>query len=445
MMPLLEDRITQILESKKSGHSDTQIANAMGLDTSVIQDYESSMIQAINDVLDNDAYITESVTIGSVAQKVAQKIGLSPVIVGMFIRHHELMKQYQERKAAYIRQALKNGVSSMKRLCELARVKSPSTMWKICRRHNIKLEGRLESYGTKPEVDKLIPQGLSLSEMAEKAGLKFRQQVSEYLIRSNQYGLWKKARQREVKKETEARKQKAEALKQKTELSRKISSILKEVAYKKAYEEPAKESWAHQKTAQYFLSLRARPKRYSSQLLITIFQRYEKAMNAGEKKSLEALGSDLGLLPAAVSKILASVGVEPLYGSKDKQKIPDCKEPLIKRAFNLPMTCLDAAYFLGVKWHVVSKRFNAIGKRDHIVKPLTLKRGLNYHQVSQIYESQDAGFTKQETAGLLGIKEKNIEYAINNRDDLSPKIVDALTKLFPNRVIDKPYLLQQHT
>ena len=127
------------------------------------------------------------------------------------------------------------------------------------------------------------------------------------------------------------------------------------------------EPFAVQKTIKYIQSLRsAKRAKYRHELLITIFDRYERAMNNGEKLSLEQLGEGLGLLLPSIGKILKRAGLEPLYGARERHTTPYEKKEALKRSHAIDMSASDIAYFLEIPTYVVWQNFRRIGERPKV-------------------------------------------------------------------------------
>jgi len=132
-----------------------------------------------------------------------------------------------------------------------------------------------------------------------------------------------------------------------------------------------------------------------------------------------------------------------MYGSLDTKRISEGKREAISRGFYLNMPIRDIAYFLDVPDYVVPQYFSGIGTRpksEYLAVMLGVNgRQLSYRLLSQIYEAQDASFERNEIAQLLDIKEKVVNFAIENRSDFALKIVSALWTLHNNSNISTPY------
>ena len=330
-------------------------------------------------------------------------------------------KQQQEIEA--IRQALPQ-IDSLEELCKRTQLK-PRILWNYCREYGLKLPASLKPWKQRPEIDLLIERGLRQREIAEKVELS-RELIRIYINYSGQYPLWKKARI-ELKEQAHQRKYHLE------QIAAQIKQRVKQLA--------ERDGWASQK-AMEFMSAR-KVTRYSLSQLVTLFQRYEKACQEEEKLSLKELGQDLGISFAEVGIVLKTVGVEPMYGARERETIPPEKKEAIYRAAAIDMSIPDLAYFLDLPDYVVGqnlRRIRAERKRKAVIKSYGSGTKLSYRLASQIYQAVDLEFKPQETRQLLDTSSKVIEYVLSNRRPIETEIKKALSLLYPALKIKKPYL-----
>ncbi len=337
----------------------------------------------------------------------------------------------------HILKAIEDGANSLESLCKKTGYK-PSTLMEHCRRHHIQLPQNLEPYGTRPEIDELIEEGITLREIGDKYGVT-KEAIRIYLVGTNQHSVWKEKRREKKQEKNEQIYEKKLALKN-------LVSVLKSRMIQLAQNE----SWQSEKAVEYILSMKIdHPDSYSYNALIKIFERYKTAMDKEEKSSLEDLGEGLQIHPAQISHILKRVELKPMIYPYMKKRVVLQKQQKesIKKGFGLEMNPADIGYFLNLPFWVINANLAKIGTRK-IFRPIkefmdTFKEGpyfLTYRLASQIYEASDLGFNKTEIAELFDTKEKLVDYSLEQRINIQPKIVHALRTLYSNRIISKPYL-----
>ena len=290
-----------------------------------------------------------------------------------------------------------------------------------------------------PESDELVEDGRTLKEIGDVVG-KTREWARIYINATGQYGLWTERKKSRIEAEKQDREFKKQEKSQQFEgliyaLGTRVDNLVR------------KESFAVRKTLQYKQSLRyIKMQSYSNELLVTLFGRYKEARNNGEKLSLEQLGEGLDLSLASVGKILYRVGLEPMYGVKERHTTPYEKKESIRRVHALAISVADTAYFLELKGYVVSQNFGRMGER-HRVNNLFLdvveQKVLSYRLASQIYEAHDLSFDKDEISQLFDADRGVVNHVIKNRhigENYQNKIADVLRKMFDDNNIRKPYL-----
>ena len=281
--------------------------------------------------------------------------------------------------------------------------------------------------------DNLIGEAkLTLEEMARQVGGITRQGMEEYIIRSGQHGEWIARRQEFLQEHLQE--QKAKEQQHKRDLY-EIISLFKTFIFNWAQ----KEGRAYEKAIEH-MYLKPRST-YTSESLITIFQRCENANNRGEKISLEKIGEGLGIYPSGIRNILRTVGLKPMYDAPHRHVITNEKKEAIHRGFGLPsLSIADIAHLLDVSYGVVSRIFQKMGIRPQVKYVIPHKTHQEtFRLLSQIYEALDIGFTKNETAELLSTNQQIIDNAIKNRTLYEPVLINALRILYASMDIKKPY------
>ncbi len=135
---------------------------------------------------------------------------------------------------------------------------------------------------------------------------------------------------------------------------------------------------------------------------------------------------------------------------KTPKKLTSEQEAMIHRAYPLEMSVLDIAYFTptDLTYKCIVRN---IGKRP--VKNSWAKHlgpaGTNRF-ASQVYELDDLvtsdgikGFSRQEIAEGLGVNLKRVDYALENRVVIEPRIIYALRVLYQDQGISTPYLIKR--
>lgn len=101
IMSLLEDRLLRIIELRKSGLEDDAIAAELGVDNSVVRNYEDSTRRIIEETTSKGVCELETI---------AQKAGLSPILTDMFMKHYDIeipeKSNYVSARDSYTRERL---------------------------------------------------------------------------------------------------------------------------------------------------------------------------------------------------------------------------------------------------------------------------------------------------------------------------------------------------
>ncbi len=289
-----------------------------------------------------------------------------------------------------------------------------------------------------PSRDELITQGRTLKYIGKREGVT-KEAIRQYILKTGQYNRWVKQTKKRKKGIKIIRKYKQQVKKQKQKtLSRIIRAVIEN---KKGY--IYEDEWAIQKTNKY---LSSRPNsQVSFAQIYNVLHKYHKAKQQGEKISLKQLGAEGKINSATLSKILRKMNLKPLYGTLKRTSTPKWKKQAMKRACNFPASYSDIAYFLRLAPYVVYQNMNYwYGKRSPYNFPLLSENNspamgkLTYAKASQIYEAQDLGFTKKQTAELTNLPKEAIDYC-NQYKEIKKKIINLIELLYQQDV-DKPYL-----
>lgn len=300
---------------------------------------------------------------------------------------------------------------------------------------------------TKSKIDKLVVANVSITWMEEETGVR-RGSILYYLQQSGQHGIWKQNRINAMQLKREEDQLKREEEKQKKPTLEALVSVLKAPYYNlisilnaRRYE-LAQESWPDQMALGYF-SLKPTSS-YPYSKIVKVFEMIEEAENSRRKASLHEIGKVVNVLFVEVGRILKTVGVEPMYGSRARKSVPKDKRGAMERGYGLEMSPKDIAYFLELEPYIVRRNFRKKGIRPQsdVVRQLAT-RGLSFALLSQIYEAQDLDFTQDEIAQLFNRKINLVEFGIANRyegNNYGEKIINALRTLHADNSINTPYL-----
>ncbi|MBI5002218.1 hypothetical protein HZC31_02440 [Candidatus Woesearchaeota archaeon] len=198
---------------------------------------------------------------------------------------------------------------------------------------------------------------------------------------------------------------------------------------------------------------RDKSRKISLEKLENLFQIYGQAQNAGEKLSLEELSQQSGIFFTTISRIFRDVGLEPLYGTRERKVVPMYKKEAVHRAIDLEMNSTDIAYFVGVPGYVALQNMKCYGreKQDRFLMQQIGTRHdmicLGYRHGSQVYEAMDAGFTREEILQLTELPEKAYDSILKRRSEIEPKIIRALQVMYDAPEHTVPYVtaeLKEH-
>ena len=276
--------------------------------------------------------------------------------------------------------------------------------------------------------------------------------IIQYLIGTEQYGIWKK-RRGDYRKEQKEQKKIFDLTKNPQQ---ELVDLLAAYLLKRAVDEgPAAE-----KAVRYHLRNRNHGninKAIGLKRLLGLFTDYYHAKEQGKLVSLEELGKPYNIFYVSVGQIFKRADVEPLHGSLDRHVIPRHKKEALDRAIDLLLAVSDIAYFLEIP-HSFSKQFwHHRKKQGYHYTIFKLYRGggkgpefTHYRHASKIYEALDAGFTEEEACEYAGTKgrtlsQKAFAYVINHRNELETTIIQTLQVLYNKPNHNKPYVTAELT
>ncbi len=95
----------------------------------------------------------------------------------------------EEAIAERVRSLLDSGVKSLEGLCKNGRIGKDS-LAKLVKKYSLELPNNIEPWRTRPEIDELIDQGLSQTEIGERNHLT-SERIRQYIKTSGQYKLWR--------------------------------------------------------------------------------------------------------------------------------------------------------------------------------------------------------------------------------------------------------------
>ncbi len=374
---------------------------------------------------------------GLTMAEIAKEVGLSCTSVFRYNRTYRLFPSGKRGRKILtnpeaFRQALSNGVNSLEELCKMGGFRTLSGIKRHCERNNITLPENITPYKTRPEIDCLIEQGLTLGEIGKETGLS-GERIRQYINESSQYNEWK---QNKIKK----RENRASYEKQKQESYSSLISLLKARAFELAKEE----GWHAQKALECENTYKHKKDRIPFSSLYSLFKKYKDAKKKGKKLTLEDFGDELGTSRNSIGRIFTKTGVEPMYGKKERKIKPGEKMEHVIRGIKTPFSGRDIAYFLNLPEYIPKDRLSQRGINVKERSPYILGgERLSYRLASQIYEAKDCSFDVGETAYLLNKNEDIVDFALFLRKEIEQKIVKGLRILYNDKTIKKPYVTKR--
>lgn len=164
-------------------------------------------------------------------------------------------------------------------------------------------------YGRDSQKDILIVEGLNLRQIREELieqGYEItRETIRKYIIRTGQYGKWKKAKRSNRDKIEQEKIQRKNILEQ-------IASQINEIARQKV---PEEDRLAYDKADFVYRHTNA----YSFDELFSLFKAYYDAKKNHEKKTLEELSEECGIFFVTIGRLLKKAGEKPFYETFGKR------------------------------------------------------------------------------------------------------------------------------
>ncbi len=342
-------------------------------------------------------------------------------------------KRYQEKNKLKVKELRDSGMSTDEIAKELGLKKATIISYGYSMGVSFDEGGRRkrrkrEELKIIPERDELIKKGLTLEEISQRVGVT-REAIRIYINSRGQYNEWRKAR--EYNKYINSKK--------------KVSKSLLYVLKERLKDLCKKEGWAYEKAFEYCHE--RKNIRLNFEKAIKLFSTYDEARSKGNRLSLGELAKINGLSSPNISRIFKRAEIEPMYGNRKRKRnlSQDRKESII-RSSSINMSSNDIGYFLGENYFIVQRLFT----RENIKRKGGKKIRVSldgekffiggYRHASQIYEALDLGLSSDEVSELLDIPMKAINYTITYKPKIEREIISALNILYPDRIIERPYL-----
>ena len=301
------------------------------------------------------------------------------------------------------------------------------------------LEDRIHrKYGIidRNRLEEMAMAGENLRTMCQNVGNVTHEAVRLYLINAGLHDKWKKIR-----------KEKKEGKRNTKVAVNALSSYELRLYNERAYSLAEKEGWNTWaiKALNYYLETSTINDMNYLQKLDILFTVYGDAFDNNKKLSVGRLAEISGFKNGASAlDILRKSGLKPLFRELDRHVTPKYKKEKIIAASELGLSATDISFFLGVGEYVVEDYWRR-GKLRSGIANLLMRLGiygpLTYRKASEIYEAQDAGFTREETLYLLDTNGATYDFAARNRNVIEPKIKDVIDFLWPEFKPHKnPYL-----
>jgi len=415
--------LREILQLRAEGFEDQKIAEKLNIYGTEIINQEVDVFEEIEDLIEEG--ITDLSEIAKKLQLPQSYIQIAASDFGLHITG-TTEEPIQEEKLIETTKQEKKRIRKYQLPKKTEQTKAKTTITKPAesRTTRDKKRGRPKAEPIrKLEIDKLAKKGAGLQEMIDASELTTELGVKQYLIRTNQYKDWK-AKQEKQRKNS-------------------LGNLVYSVIIENYLQADKIEQEVYWKVDEFFTTTRSQ---VTYDTIKKIFTRYFGAKEAGKKISLSQLGKGSGLWDSEIGRILNKVGLEPLYGKKERHVTPQWKKDAIKRAFPLDVNPPDISYFLEIREHIVYQNMKKIGPRpkrqEFIAQPLanTGLPDLTYRLASQIYEARDLKFKTQDIVELLDTNKRVVNYILKNENIISPKIIEILQTLYPNKKITTPYM-----
>ncbi len=287
-------------------------------------------------------------------------------------------------------------------------------------------------------LDSLAREGmLSLRDMSRITSIGCYEQVRKELIEKKLHKVWKKARRRFISGKKEERSENKDLIRARKQVLEEIVNVVSGSIVKKLREDS--NDWAYRKTLDYFMENTVRTLVFED--ILEFLRRYKSCQDQGTKRSLMELSKGLSISYTVAGRILSSLDLKPLYGTKEWVILTKDDKSRIQRAYSIEMPATDLAYFLGLPLNKVIENFKDIGKRRQC-RVITCLDGspLTYRIASQIFMAKDAGYTDEEVMSEFNMSQRLLNYFYRNKKDLKETIINALRVIYKDHKVSKPYL-----
>lgn len=278
-----------------------------------------------------------------------------------------------------------------------------------------------------------ILEGWALEAIAQDEGVT-RQSISMYLDSQGLHKYWKNLRENKLQSE------KIELHDARTQIVDLLANRTNKLLLER--------SWSEAKAFMYSSTRKAHKKTNLPYVeLVQLLTNYKNAQESKVSATMVEISKNTKVSKPSAAIILRELGL-PLFRTRatQHQRITQTQRATLTDLLSsLPdLSSKDLSYFAGRPLPTLSN----LGLRNQRIrnglkffgKPICGSDSLNYRIASQVYEAQDTGFQASEIAELIEEPIKLVEYAMSERSNLQQKIMYALSKLYPDREINRPYL-----
>jgi len=198
---------------------------------------------------------------------------------------------------------------------------------------------------------------------------------------------------------------------------------------------------------------------YSFDQFYEFFKRYHCAVESNERVSLSRLGNGIGIRRQGLENFLKRAGRKSLGRDFERTFLSSEDKKTLERAFEVDIPVSDISYFFKGKYN-----YNTIGtffkrrSKKGFIRPEIKKIGLyfrndsgdypveeqrdciTYSLASQIYESFDLKFSRENIGELLDVSDRVFSQALLYRGGIGDRIMNSLRVLYPGQRVEKPYI-----
>ncbi|MEK6889035.1 MAG: hypothetical protein AABW80_02910, partial [Nanoarchaeota archaeon] len=290
------------------------------------------------------------------------------------------------------------------------------------------------------DLTRYVVRGLTLQGIGDKSGTE-REYSRQKIVALGLHKIWEERRERKplVSKLLQE---------QRTSLVNVLQSDIQERLSRMSWAE--KMAYEYNLNSRLGLSNRAIP----HERLLKFFSDYDEARKKGEKPTLEHMANEAGFSrgQSESTRILSRMNLSSFSDYDKRGRLSADKISALRKTAKLRyLTIADISHFSGLPYITLDRHLknrplaklikHFAGEGREGVKRLTYKRA------SQIYEAQDCRFSQEETAELCDTSEEVVNYALEKRELLAPKIIRAIQTIHPDVKVTAPYInfdLSQH-